>query len=228
MAADPDFATVALLIGEPTRAAMLAAVLGGQALPASELAYCAGVSPQTASMHLAKLVAAGFMRMTSSGRHRYYALGGSHVAEVLEQLSIIARPSPIRSLRQSEEAKALRFARTCYDHLAGVVGVALTQRLLSMQLIEEHGTTYTITAAGFTWLEQHDINPASVTGSRRAAIRRCLDWSERCPHVAGAFGATLTTWLFDQEWMERVPHSRTVRLTAAGREGFRREWRLQV
>ncbi len=124
MAVDPNIASVAALIGEPARAAMLTALLGRRPLAASELARCAGISPQTGSAHLAQLVAGGLLSVTPNGRHRYYRLAGPQVAEVLEALAALAPAAPIHSLRQFDEARAIRFARTCYDHLAGVVGVA--------------------------------------------------------------------------------------------------------
>src|SRR6185295_19285574 len=133
MPADPNFAQTAALIGDPTRAAILAALLGGKALTASELAHRACVSPQTASMHLARLVEGGLLRGVASGRHRYYQLAGIQIAQVLETLATIAPPARVTSLRESESARAIRFARTCYDHLAGTVGVALTERLLERE-----------------------------------------------------------------------------------------------
>lgn len=226
MPADPDFAHTAALIGDPTRAAMLAALLGGKALTASELAHGAGVSPQTASTHLARLRDGGLLHVVAAGRHRYYRLASPQVAQVLETLSGIAPPAQVTSLRQSESARAIRFARTCYDHLAGTVGVALTERLLECDIIAQTGESYQVTAAGIVWLEDHGIDAACIMGRRRVAARACLDWSERRNHVAGAFGAVLADWLLTQGWLRRVQNSRAVRLTDAGRAGFVREWAL--
>lgn len=227
MPADPNFAQTAALIGEPTRAAMLAALLGGKALTASELAHGAAVSPQTASTHLARLVEGGLLSVVASGRYRYYRLAGPEVAHLLETLATIAPPAPIRSLRQSEAARAVRFARTCYDHLAGTVGVALTERLMERELIATSDAGYQVTAIGIDWLESHAIEVERILGRRRVAARPCLDWSERRNHLAGAFGAALTNWLLDQRWIERSAHSRAVRLTEIGRKGFLREWDLR-
>jgi DNA-binding transcriptional ArsR family regulator len=227
MTADPNFAHVAALIGEPARAAMLAAALGGKALTASELAHCAGVTPQTASAHLARLVQGGLLRVTTTGRNRYYQLAGPQVAYALETLATIAQPAPITSLRASESARAVRFARTCYDHLAGTVGVALTERLLEHELITQDDQSYHITAAGIESLERHGIDSAHVLHGRRASARPCLDWSERRHHVAGAFGAAITSRLFTQGWIARIGNSRAVRLTDAGRAGFAHEWGLE-
>ena len=228
MSADPDLAMVAQLIGEPARAAMLAAVLRVEALPAGELARAAGVSPQTASMHLAKLVHGGLMQVRQHGRHRYYALSGPQVAEVLEQLALLARPAPVRSLNQSEAAQALRFARTCYDHLAGTLGVAVAERLLTLQLIAQQDEEYAVTQEGIAWLAKYDLAWPPTTRSRCKPIRRCLDWSERRYHIAGAFGALLTAWLLDQGWIERHGSQRAVQVTALGRAGLLREWGLDV
>lgn len=227
MPADPNFAQTAALIGEPTRAAMLAALLGGNALTASELAHGAAVSPQTASTHLARLVEGGLLSVVASGRHRYYRLAGPEVAHLLETLATIAPSAPIRSLRQSEAARAVRFARTCYDHLAGTVGVALAERLIERELIATSDAGYHVTALGIDWLEKHAIDAERIMGRRRVAARPCLDWSERRNHLAGAFGAALTEWLFEQRWIERSVQSRAVRLTEVGREGFLREWDLR-
>ena len=174
MPADPNFAQTAILIGDPTRAAMLAALLGGQALTASELAHRACVSPQTASMHLARLLAGEIVRVEAAGRHRYYQLASPHIARTLETLATIAVPARITSLRQSEGARTLRFARMCYDHLAGTVGVALTERLTEHDIIAQVGETYQVTGSGIVWLEHCGIDTARVLSGRRIAARACL------------------------------------------------------
>src|SRR4051794_30879174 len=135
MAGTPDFAAVAALIADPSRAAMLSALLGGHALPASELARYARITPQTASTHLAKLVSGGLLSVTRTGRHRYYSLTSRDVAQALESLAVIAPAPRLRSLNESLEVQAIRRARTCYDHLAGTLGVALTQALIDRQHI---------------------------------------------------------------------------------------------
>jgi DNA-binding transcriptional ArsR family regulator len=227
MPADPNFAQTAALIGDPTRAAMLGALLGGRALTASELAHGAGVTPQTASMHLARLVEGQLLRVVASGRHRYFQLAGPQVAQVLEALATIAPPARVTSLRESESARAVRFARTCYDHLAGTVGVALTERLIERELIVKSDETYQLTDIGWRWLEQQAIDVRRVGQGRRMAARACLDWSERRYHLAGAVGAAITDWLFAQAWIVRAEGSRAVRLTEAGRAGFATEWDLR-
>lgn len=223
MSAEPDLAVVAQLIGEPARAAMLLALLSGQALPAGELAAQAGVSPQTASAHLARLVEGRLVRATSSGRHRYYRLSSDEVGAVLETLMTIAPARPVRSLRQSEEARALRWARTCYDHLAGRLGVQLTERLLALEYLVPDDACYRVTAKGAAWLADWDIDLDGLRRGRRMLARPCLDWSERHDHLAGALGAAVATQLFTRGWLVRRPGSRAVRLTSEGQIGLQRE-----
>jgi DNA-binding transcriptional ArsR family regulator len=228
MQADPDLATVATLIGDPARAAMLSALLSGQALPAGELAACARISPQTASSHLAKLVAGRLLRVTTAGRHRYYQLQSPEVGAALEALAAIAPQAQVRSLRESEAARALRFARTCYDHLAGVVGVALTQGLLDQGLLVADAHTYHVSTAGASWFARWGIDLAQIGQARRSFAKPCLDWSERHYHLAGALGAALARTLFERGWLVRVAGSRAVRLTEQGRAALHQELQVAV
>jgi len=153
MGLSPNIVEVASLIGDPSRAAMLLDLLGGKALPASELARAARITPQTASSHLAKMVEGGLLVHESYGRHRYYRLASAEVGHALEALHLIARSKPIRSLRESDHSKALHFARTCYDHIAGEVGVALTGRFLELGLVKEKGRDVAVNADGINGLE---------------------------------------------------------------------------
>jgi DNA-binding transcriptional ArsR family regulator len=228
MQADPDLATVATLIGDPARAAMLAALLDGQALPAGELAACARISPQTASSHLAKLVAGGLLRVATEGRHRYFQLQSAEVGAALEALAAIAPAARVRSLRESEAAHALRFARTCYDHLAGAVGVAITQGLLDQGLLMVDAHAYRVTPDGTAWFAQWGIDLHHLRQARRSFAKPCLDWSERHYHLAGALGAALAHALFERGWLVRVAGIRAVRLTEQGRAGLRQELRLEI
>lgn len=220
MSSVPNIGEVASLIGEPSRVAMLLSLLGGKSLPASELARAARITPQTASSHLAKLVEGGLLVNESYGRHRYYRLANAEVAHALEALLAIATPKPIRSLRESDQVRAMRFARTCYDHLAGEVGVALTDQLLSLQMIEEADQEFVLTEAGRHKLKSLGVDVEFSPKSRRRFARPCLDWSERRHHLAGVLGASLTNRLFDLGWIERLPEGRAVRLTPAGITGL--------
>ncbi|MFD2368738.1 ArsR/SmtB family transcription factor [Brevibacillus sp. GCM10020057] len=220
MNASPDIGEVAGLIGEPSRIAMLVSLLGGKSLPASELARIARITPQTASAHLSKLVDGGLLVSQSYGRHRYYRLANPEVAHALEALYTIAAPKPIRSLRESDQVRAMRYCRTCYDHLAGEVGVALTERLLALQLIAEADQEFVLTEAGKQKLRALGVDVEANPKSRRRFARPCLDWSERRHHLAGALGASLTNRLFELGWIERLPGGRAVRLTPAGKSGL--------
>ncbi|MDA5109076.1 ArsR/SmtB family transcription factor [Brevibacillus thermoruber] len=219
------FAQTASLIGDPSRAAMLLQLMDGRALPAGELARRARISPQTASAHLGKLVAGGLLALETHGRHRYYRLRGPEVAQALEGLLILSPPGPVRSLRESEERKALRFARTCYDHLAGRVGVRLAEQLthrgwLTRLDAPSAAGKWELTPAGEEALAAFGLDIPALRRSRRSFARPCLDWMERRHHLAGALGAALTARLFELGWLRRHPSSRAVILTEAGRTGL--------
>lgn len=222
IARDVDIAAVAALIGDPSRAKMLDALMGKQALLAGELAAHAGISPQTASTHLAKLVEGGLLVLTQQGRHRYYALASGEVAHVLEALAVIAPATKVRSLRESLVTEQLYIARTCYDHLAGKLGVAITQALQDLGIVqhEEQERCYYVTEQGRIFLEQFGIELAVLRRSRRAFALACLDWSERRYHLAGALGAALLERLFQLGWIERRASGRAIRLTEDGEEGL--------
>jgi DNA-binding transcriptional ArsR family regulator len=219
-----DIAPVAALMADPARASMLGAMLGGQPLAAGELSQIAGVSPATASAHLAKLLDGGLVAVTKQGRHRYYRLSGHEIATVLEAIAEISPVHPVRSLRQSREADALAQARTCYDHLAGRAGVALFDALLHQRVLTGSGTgtdaKYRVTADGADKLGDFGVDVAEVSRSRRKFAGACLDWTQRRPHLNGALGAAMTTRLLDLGWIERGPSKRAVRLTDPGRDGL--------
>lgn len=219
----PNITEVASLIGDPSRAAMLMNLLGGKALPASELARVAHVTPQTASSHLAKMLEGGLVVHESYGRHRYFRLASAEVGQALEALNAIAPPKPVRSLRDSDQSKALRFARTCYDHIAGEVGVALTDKILELGLLTEAGRDFVVTDDGTKWFRDFGIDLNGIGRGRRHFARQCLDWSERRHHMAGALGAAVTSRLFELEWIKRIPGGRAIRVTGAGFQGFERE-----
>lgn len=221
MSAHHSLADVAALIGEPTRAAMLVALLSGQSLPASELARSADLSAAATSLHLAKLVAGGLLEVRRDGRYRYYRLAGPDVVHALEALGVIATaPPPARSA--SPGSGALRTARTCYDHLAGTLGVSLADSLVRRRALRGHGDRdYSVTASGARWLAAAlEIDVASLAAGRRPLARRCLDWTERRPHVAGALGAALLDVSLARRWIVRTRESRAVRITLAGHTAF--------
>jgi DNA-binding transcriptional ArsR family regulator len=212
---------VARLIGEPARAAMLDALLSGPALAAGELARAAGVSPATASEHLARLRAGGLVEVVAAGRHRYYRLASPEVAEVLETLSLLGSARPVRSLRESRSARALALARTCYDHLAGRLGVAVCDALVSRQALVAGGDGYLLTDSGAALLDGLGVPVATARATRRHFARLCLDFTERRPHLAGALGAVLCGRLLELGWLvRRTPGHRALRVTDAGRAGL--------
>ena len=227
---DVDLAVVGNLVAEPARARILLALLDGRALPAGVLAAEAGVAASTASAHLGRLVAGGFLTVETQGRHRYYWLAGPEVAGALEGLAAVAPTTPVRSLRDDTRARALRRARTCYDHLAGELGVALLAALLRKGALVGHdgsflpgvdrlsgaspGTCYRLTERGRRFLDE--IGVAHDAAGRRPLIRHCVDWTEQRHHLAGRLGAGLASHLFAAGWIERGSIGRSVQVTDTG------------
>jgi DNA-binding transcriptional ArsR family regulator len=210
----PDFGKVAALMGDPARAAMLSALTGPDALPASELAGLAGVALPTASHHLGKLVDGGLVKVEKHGRHRYYGLAGDEVVRAVEALSALAPDTPVRSLRESVVSETLRAGRTCYDHLAGRLGVAVADALADKQVITRTDDGIELGPNAHEWCEEFGIT--LPTTGRRPPVRSCLDWSERRHHIAGALGAGVATALLERGWIERLNGGRAVRPTAEG------------
>jgi len=230
---DTDIAPAAALMADPTRAAILRALLPDRPLAAGELARMAGVSAATASFHLAKLLEGGMITVVRQGRHRYYRLAGHEVAAAIEALGLISPALPARTLRQSREAAALAEARTCYDHLAGRAGVELLAGLLRLGWLEEksgrtdRGDTsaarFEITGAGAKGLGSFGLDMLQIRRSRRHFAGTCIDWTQRRGHLNGALAAAITTRLFDLGWIERGSKGqrrRSVRVTPAGIEGL--------
>ncbi len=216
---DPDIAAAASLLADRSRAAMLQALLDERALPAAELARRAGVGLPTASAHLAVLVDAGLVVAEhGDGRRRFALRAPELVAEAIETL---ARLVPVRPPAVTEGARRvadeLRRARTCYDHLAGRLGVAVAEALVTRGVLGPAGRDFRPTAAGRAWLaETAGISVAALERLRRPVARACLDWSERRPHLAGALGRAIADWLFAERWLVRAREGRAVRLTDRG------------
>ncbi|HEV7267514.1 MAG TPA: helix-turn-helix transcriptional regulator [Falsiroseomonas sp.] len=211
-------AETAALIGDPARAAMLAALLDGRALTAGELAAAAGITPQTASGHLARLAAGGLLAMEKQGRHRYHRLATPGVARLIEGLLDISATLPRRIATGPRDA-AMRLARTCYDHLAGRLAVAIADALVARGAIELTADGGAVTPAGEGFLASLGIAAAPVRGGR-LYCRPCLDWSERRPHVAGVLGAALCTRCLELGWVRRRSAGRTLEITPLGWQGF--------
>jgi len=216
---EPDIAYVASLLADPTRAAMCLALAGGEARPAGELAARAGVSAQTASNHLAKLIAGRILRVEPAGRWRYYRLAGAEVGHAVEALAVVAPPLSHRS-GLDRVAADLKAARTCYSHIAGRLGVALADSLVDAGWVEDDGRGYRLTRVGVTALGALAIEIPAARGQPPA--RRCLDWTERRPHIAGPVGTALASAAFDRGWIRRRRGTRAVTVTARGRVELRR------
>jgi len=214
---DIDISAVGALLADPARAAILLALLGGTALPASDLAQRAGITPSTASTHLARLLKAEWVAVERRGRQRHYRLASPRVAALLEQVACLAPRVPVRSLRGQQRAAALRLARSCYDHLAGQLGVALTEALLRQDVLRVEGSDFALTPEGAAFLRERGVDLPAAAARRRVFARRCLDWSERRDHLAGAVGVAVFAHWEAQGWIARHDHSRAVALTPQGR-----------
>jgi DNA-binding transcriptional ArsR family regulator len=217
----PDIATIASLLGDPGRANMLTALMGGQALTAGELAREAGVTAQTASSHLAKLQAGGLLVGRRQGRHSYYTLSGDDVAGVVEALMGLAARTGHTRVRTGPKEPALRKARVCYDHLAGELAVSMLEHLAARGFVVEAGEDLSLTATGRTFMEALGLDLAELGRSRRPLCKGCLDWSVRRTHLAGALGAALLSRFYALGGAGREAGTRLVTFTPRGLEAFR-------
>jgi DNA-binding transcriptional ArsR family regulator len=217
-ASEPDLAAAASLLAEPARAELVLATLADGPLTASELAARVGIARSTASGHLGRLVAGGFLAVGERGRHRYYELAGADIAEAVEALSRVAPQRPARSLREAKRSELLREARTCYDHLAGRLGVELALALERRSVIVRRDGDYVLGEQAPAELAALGIDLEPLSEQRRPLVRGCVDWSERELHVAGALGAALNARLFELRCIVRRDRTRSVAVTPAGRK----------
>ncbi|HEY3638516.1 MAG TPA: winged helix-turn-helix domain-containing protein [Rhizomicrobium sp.] len=216
----PSIAPIAALAGDPARANMLAALTGGMALTASELAGEAGVTLQTASSHLAKLESSGLIVATRQGRHRYFRLADNDVAQMLEAImNVAARTGQMRT-RPGPRDPALRKARICYDHLAGEMGVRLLDSLVAARHISRADEVLDLTKTGAKFLGGLGLDTNQLVSPRRPLCRPCLDWSMRRNHLGGTLGAALLQRFFDLKWITRESNSRALRFTRNGEVRF--------
>jgi DNA-binding transcriptional ArsR family regulator len=218
----PNIVGIAALIGDHARAEVLTALMADRALTATELAAIAGVTKQTISAHLAKLLDAGLVAVESQGRHRYFRLADRDVAQLIESLMGVAFRTGAVRVRTSPREPALRKARVCYDHLAGEMGVRLYEKLLQRGALEPGSDGLELTAAGERLCGELEIDTAALAGRKRAFCRACLDWSERRHHLAGALGAAFFARFVELGWAKRARDSRVVTVTTAGERGFGR------
>lgn len=213
---DLSLPDLARLLASPARATMLATLLEGRPLAAGELARCAGVAASTASEHLTVLAEAGLVSALAAGRHRYYRLADAEVGETLEAWFRLAPPSPPRSLRASKEARSLGFARTCYDHLAGRLGVAVHEGLLAQGWLLSTADGYDVAPRGVEALAALGVDVEAATSAQRPLARPCLDWTERRHHLAGSLAAQMCRTFLADEWLRPAPIKRGLVLTDLG------------
>lgn len=222
MSGDADIASVAALLADSTRATMLFALSDGRAFTASELAKQARVTASTASEHLNRLIEASLLTVERQGRNRFYRLADPAIVEIMENLARLAPQVKVRTLSESERAKAVHRARMCYNHLAGQLGVSLTDALVERQILRPVDTGYIVEDRGVAWLEDFGIAGGPLKKRGLLFVPWHIDWSERKHHAAGSFGAALARRLFELRWIEHQPNSRAVRVTPAGQTEIER------
>ena len=235
MASNAMFAEIAALAGDPARASMLHALMDGRALTATMLSRVAGISPQTASGHLNRLTAAGLLSVERQGRYRYHRLASLSVARMLETImQVAAELEPDRARLSVEPRDAdLRKARTCFDHFAGQLGVALADTLVAQGFVELTSEAGMVTEAGLTFLHAAglDTRPLLSRRTRRGAgllCRQCFDWSERRSHLGGAVGALICTHSMSNGWTRRLDGTRAVLITSKGERVFRETFGVKI
>ena len=220
---DADLASVAALIADQHRAQMLLTLLGGTPQAGAALAEAAGIARALASAHLKKLVAGGFVRVQPSGRQRLYSIASESVADALEILILLAPASQVRSLRDATRARNLRWARMCYDHLGGAVGVAITEALLNRELIVSSDGVFQLGPSGPAGFGELGIDVSRLERRTRPLLRPCMDWSERRYHLAGSLGAAMTASMLDRKWIATREASRVLTVSPSGAAGLR-DW----
>jgi DNA-binding transcriptional ArsR family regulator len=226
--ADADLAVVGRSLGDAHRAHFVLALLGGEELAAGDLAARAGTSSSLASAHLARLLGSGLVSARQQGRQRYYRLGSADIARAIEALLAIAPVRSATGLTNVHRGKALQRARTCYDHLAGRLGVALTDAFEQRQLIAVADSGWSLTSRGERRLSAFGLDPAALDLGRRPVIRPCLDWTERRPHMAGTLGQAIATRLMSLEWVRRAPASRALLITPLGERQLLAEFAVRI
>lgn len=220
MDAEERFISISGLICEPVRARMLWNLLDGRAYTAGELAIAAAISSTAASNHLTKLLSADVVKVELQGRHRYYSFSTPEIAYAVEGLANLAGDDANRKGKMENKVirDGVKYCRTCYDHLAGFVGVEITEAMKRKGYLKKAGEAYTVPAKGWAWFAELGISANELESGRRPLTRQCLDWSERRPHLAGQLGAALLEKMLGRKWFRRVQFSRELIVTAKGRE----------
>lgn len=214
-----NLASVAGLIGEPARIKMLWALMDGKAYTATELALVAGVSPQSASMHLGKMVLADLLKVSNQGRHRYFSYARPEVAYAVEALSNLV-PHQKQEIVPVSKDIPFEYCRTCYDHIAGRAGVMINERLFILGYLTEKDQRYEMTAKGEVFFKDFGIDTDSLLKQKRPFARPCLDWSERRPHLAGALAMVILKKMIAEDWMRKIHDSRTLMITSKGQSNL--------
>jgi DNA-binding transcriptional ArsR family regulator len=217
---------IASLIGEPVRANILWTMMDGRAYTARELAIGVETTPQNLSMHLGKLLRAGLLSVEAQGRRRYYRFSRREVADAIEAMANLVPAE--QAIRKDMGAVPIDYCRTCYDHLAGKVGVAIAESLLRQKLIVYRDKELDVTPKGVQWFSEWGIDCEEVRQQRRAFAKPCLDWTERRHHLAGALGAALLGKMLEAHWLRRTAQSRAVVVTAKGRQALEAQFNVQI
>jgi DNA-binding transcriptional ArsR family regulator len=225
MSISQNVANTALLISDPSRAAILTVLLDGRFHTASELSLLIGVKPQTTSYHLSKLIEQNIIVVESQGRHRYFGIQNEEIAKTIESLLVLSPPAKIKSLKQSREDAAIRYARTCYDHIAGYLGVQIADAFIRKGYLDSE---FSLTPEGQRFFEEMQVDVKEIKRKRRSFCHKCLDWSERRHHIAGAVGLALLEKFIELEWVVRLPKTRAISVTKKGRDGMRNLLGIEV
>ena len=225
---EDQFIKAAGLIGDATRAAIMWTLLDGRAFTATELSVAVNTSPQNMSMHLGKLLEADLLAVEKQGRHKYYRFSNKEVAYVVEAMANLIPKLENSPKKKTENYPPVKYCRTCYDHLAGKIGVALTDSLLEQKIIVERNNNFEISPEGEKWFSDFGINLEEAQKQKRIFLKPCLDWSERRYHIAGSVGTLLLNKMLDQDWIRRNKDSRAIVITGKGEKEMLKSFKIVV
>lgn len=222
-----QFIKIAALLGDPTRAVVMWTLLDGKAFTATELAITANTSPQNMSMHLAKLLDAGLLCVEKQGRHKYYRFSNKETAYAIEAMASLIPPATSEK-KKKDQNSPIKNCRTCYDHLAGKIGVALAESLLEQGIILDIDTKFEVSPKGEKWFSDFGIHLDDLKKQRRIFLKPCLDWSERKNHIAGSLGSSLLDKMIADDWLRKTENSRAVQITGKGEKELFRLFKIIV
>jgi DNA-binding transcriptional ArsR family regulator len=225
---EDQFIKTATLIGDATRASILWNLLDGKAFTATELAIAVETSAQNISMHLGKLLDADLISVEKQGRHKYYRFSNKEVAYAVEAMANLIPKPEISAKKKTENYPPIKYCRTCYDHLAGKIGVALAESLLQQKIIIEKNNTFEISPEGEKWFSDFGVNIGDAKKQKRIFLKPCLDWSERRYHIAGSVGTLLLNKMLEQDWIRRTANSRVIIITGKGEKEMLKSFKIIV